>query len=356
MKIRLIGPRGNMGVGIHFSRFADTLKAMSGLGSIIEEISSSDNNALLAAAQQSQPDDINICFPSIDLSGHYRGTNIQWIVFESTRVPEIIMSTMLRADVVWVPSNWGRQILVDNGLDPQRVDVVPEGVDTMVYHPYFRPTSDSALKFLSVGKYEQRKSQKELLMAWNDAFGNDPAVKLMLKTFGFTDAEKKSKELVELIHSMKLTNVAVYWGGMTEVELSELYKSSDVFVLPTKAEGWGLPLIEAAASGLPVITTRHSGHVHYLEHIESSVLWVDYDMAPITCPDFQWCYPTSDGNFGSWAVPRVSSISKCLSTARNNFVALKQQAVDNALKIRSEFSWLCSADHAVAALRQRGLL
>ena len=42
-----------------------------------------------------QPDDVNICFVSIPLQDYFKGTNIQWVVFESTLVPPTVMSTML---------------------------------------------------------------------------------------------------------------------------------------------------------------------------------------------------------------------------------------------------------------------
>jgi glycosyltransferase involved in cell wall biosynthesis len=62
---------------------------------------------------------------------------------------------------------------------------------------------------------------------------------------------------------------------MTEAQLADLYRACDVFVLPTRAEGWGLPLIEAVAAGLPIITTMHSGHTEFLQHVTDSVLPVD---------------------------------------------------------------------------------
>jgi hypothetical protein len=86
------------------------------------------------------------------------------------------------------------------------------------------------------------------------------------------------------------------------------------------------------------------------------VIKVDWDLGTITCPEFRHFYPTQDGNFGSWAMPRVESIAQALQTARNNLVALKQQAVDNAEIIRTEFSWAKCADRVLKTLQNRGLL
>ena len=147
MKIRLIGPRNTLGVGIHFGCLVDALKQLHGLGPLVEEVNSTSQADMLAAAARSEPTDVNICFVSIDLQPYFRGTNIQWIVFESTRVPEIVMKTMMVSDLVWVPSDWGRQILINNGKPADQVDVVPEGVSADVYHPYVPKQSRSRMRW-----------------------------------------------------------------------------------------------------------------------------------------------------------------------------------------------------------------
>lgn len=356
MKIRLIGPRNTLGVGVHFSNVVDALKRLSGISDLIEEIDSTSENDMLGAASRSQSNDVNICFTSINLQPFFKGTNIQWIVFESTRVPEIVMNTMLVSDLVWVPSEWGRQTLISNGLQPHLVDVVPEGVDTELYHPYYTKIKDPITRFLTVGKFEDRKSHQETVLAWANAFGNDPGVELVIKTDHFVNVEVKQQAISDFLLRLGLTNIKPIWGKATQEQLVNLYKSADVFVLPSKGEGWGLPIIEAAACGLPVITTRYSGQEQYLNQIESSVVGVDYDLVPISCPEFQYFYPTADGNFGSWAKPQVASIAHSFLTAKENLTGLKQQAVDNAEIIRSEFSWARCADRAVKTLQMRGLL
>lgn len=355
MKIRLIGPRNNLGVGIHFACFADTIKQVSGIGHLVEEIDCFDQAAMLAAAETSADDDVNICFVSIDLQDHFRGTNCQWIVFESTVVPEIIMSTLIRADLVWVPSNWGQQVLVANGLPTNKVDVVPEGVDVLRYHSFGPRPRRSRVRFLTVGKFEHRKSQRELLTAWARAMAHRNA-ELVIKTFSFFDADARAQELLDLIKTLNLDNVGVYWGALEPDSMIELYKSADAFVLASKGEGWGLPLIEAAAMGVPVIATRYSGHEHYLKMIDSSVVPVDFDMVPVDCQDYRRCYPSANGNWGQWAQPRVASLAQALVHTYSNLYELQHLAAHNADIVRKEFSWCRSVDQALMSLQQRGLL
>lgn len=356
MKIRLIGPRNTLGVGVHFSNFADALRRVHGIGDLVEEIDSTSQEAMLAAAARSKPGDVNICFVSINLQPFFRGTNLQWIVFESTRVPEIVMSTMLTADLVWVPSAWGRDTLIANGLDPDRCDVVPEGVDADQYHPYYTRQDSSVTRFLTVGKFEERKSHMETVLAWASVFGQDPEIELVIKTDHFVNVEVKQQGLEEFLTRLNITNVRPIWGKLEPRAMTDLYRSADVFVLPSKGEGWGLPIIEAVAQGLPVITTMYSGQSEYLQHVASSVLPVDYELGPITCAEFQRFYPTRDGNWGSWAVPNIESLAQAMVAARDNIDTLKPQAQSNAGIIRQRYSWSACVDQALQTLQRRRLL
>ena len=356
MKIRLIGQRNNFGIGVHYANFATALGKLSYWGVLVEEISFTDESALLAAAARSEPNDINICFVSIPLQNHFRGTNIQWVVFESTRVPPNVMSTMLTADVVWVPSAWGRDVLLQNGLDSARCDVVPEGVDTDQFHPWHPPIDDGIFRYLLTGKYERRKSITETIDAWAQVFGNNPTFELSIKTNHIMNHEENKQKITEHVHGLGLTNVNVWYGNLSLSELSSLYQRHNVFVLPTKGEGWGLPLIEAAASGMPIVTTMWSGNTEFLAPIKNSVVPVEYDMVPIDCPEYQLFYPTEDKDWGTWAQPRAKSIAQALLYACDFFTELKTNAVTNSDVIRRDFSWAQCANTAMNMLQQRNLL
>ena len=355
MKIRLIGQRNNFGIGVHYANFSTALQKLSHWGPLVEEIPFDNHATLLAAAARSEPDDINICFVSIPLQHHFRGANIQWVVFESTRVPPNIMSTMLTADVVWVPSAWGRNVLIQNGLDPARCDVVPEGVDTDQFHPWHPPVDD-VFRYLLIGKYERRKSITETIDAWAQVFGNDPTFELSIKTNHIMNHEENTQKIAKHVRGLGLTNVNVWYGNLPTTEMSLLYQRHNVFVLPTKGEGWGLPLIEAAASGMPIVTTMWSGNTEFLAPIKNSVVPVEFDMVPIDCPEYQSFYPTEDKDWGTWAQPRAKSIAQALLYACDFFTELKTNAVANSDVIRRDFSWTQCANTAMKMLQQRNLL
>ena len=354
MKIRLIGQRNDSGIGNHYASFCDAIRQVRVIGDMIEEVDSTDQASLRQAVNESQACDINISFVAMNIHEHFRGHNVQWIVFESTKVPDHIMPVLHPASQVWVPSHWGRDVLIRNGIGADRIWVVPEGVDGKQFHPYGRETQnrDRPFRFLSVGKYELRKSFDETLQAFAQVFGNTPEVELVIKSSYFMNQDAKSQTLLKKINDLGLTNVTVIWGTVEHDRVADLYRSCDVFVFPTKGEGWGFPLIEAAASGMPIITVPYSGHTEFLNTIPDSVVAVDYVMAPIDCPEYQSYYPDPTGDWGSWARPDVYSIAQAMQHARINHQVLAERAMRNSARIRNQFSWTHSVDQALIAMER----
>lgn len=352
MKIRLIGQRNDSGIGNHYASFSDALCQVRIIGDMVKEIDSNDQPALQQAVNESQPGDINISFVAMNIHEHFRGYNIQWIVFESTKIPNHILNVLHPADQVWVPSHWGRDILINNGIDSDKIWVVPEGIDGKRFHPYGRQLykQNRPFRFLSVGKYEQRKSFDETLQAFAQVYGNTPGVELIIKSNYFVNQKEKSDALKQRIVDLGLTNITVIWGEMEHDKVADLYQSCDVFVFPTKGEGWGFPLIEAAASGMPIITVPYSGHTEFLNAISDSVIAVDYVLAPITCPEYQSYYPDPENNFGLWARPDVYSIATAMRQSRDNYQVLDERALKNSAVIRNQYSWTQSVDQALLAI------
>ena len=355
MKIRLIGIRNNLGIGRHYTCFADAIKRINGIGNLVEELNFQDLAQLNQAVQQSQPGDINISFVPMNIHEHFRGHNVQWTVFESTRIPSLLMNVLPLADSVWVPSEWGQETLIAHGIDPDRVAVVPEGVDTDQFHPYARPSNlGRPFRFLFVGKYEQRKSCNEVIQAFAQAWNNNPTVELVIKTNYFVDHGPTQADLEKYIQDQGITNVRVFWGEAEN--LTDFYRNCDVFVLPSKGEGWGLPMIEAAASGMPIISTFYSGHREYLQHISNSTIPVDYELGPIECPEYRRFYPEPGNNWGLWAMPDVDHLAECMVLSKTHWEFLAQNALTNSRVIRTQFRWANSVNSALNRLQNQGLL
>jgi glycosyltransferase involved in cell wall biosynthesis len=134
-----------------------------------------------------------------------------------------------------------------------------------------------------------------------------------------------------------------------------MYRTADVFLSAPRGEAWGLPIIEAAASGLPIISTMYSGHAEFLQTIQSSVIDVAWTLGAVDCDEYKGYYPFSDGDWGEWAVPSIKSLQDTMRFAYENHLNLAPKALANSAVIRREFSWNASADQAVEALESRGI-
>jgi hypothetical protein len=360
MKLRLIGQRNQLGGGTHFGELCDALKKIAFYSGLIEELDCFDKPAMEAAAAASGAQDVTIWFWNSEWITRFQGNHVVWGIFESDRLPQTYCD-YLRAHGkrVWVPSHWGRDVLVNNGIASSLIDVVPEGVNGDRYHPHLRRAvnrTGQPFRFLSVGKFEKRKGYEELLEGFRQSFANTNEVELLLKADYFIDFDAKKAALTALVDSMGLKNVRLFWGQWSAEQLLALYNYADAFVFASRAEGWGLPALEAAATGLPLVSTYYSGHTEFLRHCERSLIKIAHRLEPIKDPDFAKYWPSADGNLGQWAQPSATSIAAGLTLMRQNHELYRVEAQANSLRLIEKFSWSQSAHCALECLSAHGLL
>lgn len=99
---------------------------------------------------------------------------------------------------------------------------------------------------IAVGQFIYRKGFDILIKAWNEV---SPEYHLLIVGGG-----EKEQEYIKLIEEFNLGNVEII-GFKKKDELVKYYRASDLFILPTREDVWGLVINEAMASGLPIITT-----------------------------------------------------------------------------------------------------
>ncbi len=168
--------------------------------------------------------------------------------FDGWALRRLVPRSVRRAERVFTVSEWTKDDLVRRyRLEPDRVVVTPNGVG-----PEFSPEGprpDRRPYLLFVGALRPRKDpltalralgllggDLDLVMVGPDR-GLGPAVRAFVAGEGLADR-------VEVL------------GHVTQGELVELYRGAECLVLPTRFEGFGLPVVEAMASGTPVVSTR----------------------------------------------------------------------------------------------------
>ena len=171
-------------------------------------------------------------------------------------------------DIV-TPSHWCVPAYERFGIARSRIHVVPHGVDPDVHHAdaASRAVARAALDiedheqvFLSVGAMTPNKGIDLLLAAFARLVASEPDVRLVLKG---TDGLYPSRDLVKAALD-ELSSAArdavirrmTYTGGTySSGKMADLYRAADVYAAPYRAEGFNLPVLEAAACGVPVICT-----------------------------------------------------------------------------------------------------
>ena len=355
MKIYLFGQRNNLGGGTHFGGFADAMKSLAAIGEMVEEVEVSGKK-ISPICSQIHPNDVSVFFFPTLSEQFVKGTIIKWGIFETDNLPEDYVSYLKRSHLIWVPSQWAKTVLISHGLNSDHIHIVHEGVNPNIYHPYSRPKSSESnvFRFFMCGKKETRKGFDELLEGFKMAFEGDETTELHLKSDYFwggqAQSNAKQDELARQIDGLGLTNVVPVSGALPASHMALLYNNYDAFIFPSRAEGWGLPLIEAIACGLPVISTCYSGHAEYLAAIDGQFVKLDHQIEAISCPEFLQHWRAG----GQWAVASPDEIANKLVLMKEHYNSFQQHAMIASKFIRDHFSWRDAAEQAIHSLQSMG--
>lgn len=162
-------------------------------------------------------------------------------------------------DQLWVYSEWIRQHALEGGVDPERIRVVPLGVDPDVFVPHghrFDLPTHASFRFLFVGGAVVRKGIDVLLQAYCAEFGPDDDVCLVIKdspTNVFYADDSIRQQIRELAENPEMPEIILIDEHLSDRDLASLYRTCSVGVWPYRAEGFLVPALESLACGTPTI-------------------------------------------------------------------------------------------------------
>jgi len=168
---------------------------------------------------------------------------------------------------------------VINGVNLQRFSRDRNGTETQIKQKFGLTGSPI---YLTVGGIEPRKNSIKLIQAFAQVLVDFPNAQLVIAG-GATlfDYQTYRDDFLAIAKELDIAKSLIITGVLTDLELPTLYRCADVFVFPSAKEGWGLVLMEAIASGLPVITSNCSPFTEFLSNQQALLIDPD-DVEAIT--------------------------------------------------------------------------
>lgn len=274
---------------------------------------------------------------------------------ECDQVPPRWLDACRRMDEIWVPSSFSARVFTTSGFPPDRVRVFPLGVDTSRFHPGAPPLplpGGRRFVFLSVFEWTPRKGWDILLRAFTRAFTDRDDVCLVLKTHSNgPDYDASGRTIWACVQAMlqrdcrRPAPVLVLPEVIPQGQVPSLYRAADCFVLPSRGEGWNLPALEALACGVPVIATRWSGHLDYLNDDNAYLVEVEA-LEPARWPG----HPADEAyRGGHWARPSVEHLAHLMRWVYEHPHEALERAERGRRQVAEQLTW----DRCAASMLQR---
>lgn len=195
--------------------------------------------------------------------------------------PENLPATMTLAEATSVPlasggvsiitpSRWSRDGFARSGAKAARTHVIPHGVDPAIYKPAdnaararLREMNNVAEKtvFLHVGGMTFNKNIGALVRAFAALLKTHPTAHLIMKGTDSIYASHGSLDyelaMLGAASEAEVRRHMTYIGAdLTTPQMADLYQAADVYLAPYRAEGFNLPVLEAAACGCTIVTSK----------------------------------------------------------------------------------------------------
>jgi glycosyltransferase involved in cell wall biosynthesis len=164
-------------------------------------------------------------------------------------------------DIIYVNSNFYRNRWIDRGFSPDKLKVFPRGIDTELFNPkhrqpnYWSKKGSKGKVLLYVGRISKEKELAFLINVFKSLKSKKFPISLALVGDG------PYKEELE-----KMAPEAIFTGIITGKELGIAYASADLFLFPSTTDTYGNVVMEALASGLPVLVSDIGGPKELITH------------------------------------------------------------------------------------------
>lgn len=262
--------------------------------------------------------------------------------FELDQMNLMRMRSLSCLDLLLVSSKWAKEVVLPFYHGP--IGVVNLGVDTSIFKPV-GPRSDKVYKFFTIGKIEKRKCTELLPRIFESAFTPEDNVELhVMCDSPIPQIRQQMPAIREMFKNSKLGDkITMHPMKNTDYELANFIQGMDCGIFMTRAEGWGLPILQSLACGKHVITTDYSAQTEFCNTQNSMLVNI---IKKEVAEDGVWF----GGDCGHWAAIEEPQLQQCVQYMRH---AYNNRLVDNkeGTLTGQRFTWEASVKMLIEALR-----
>ena len=242
----------------------------------------------------------HIAYPHFFQASPLAKRTFTWVTSEFKRVQESAIATgekpwhaLPKAKSTFIAcSNWAAKGFLNSGAPKSKVVVVPCGVDTDIYHPGTpeeraetrrRLGWEGKFVVLNISAITLNKGIDLILKAVAKLAPRHPSLIASIK--GSDDLYASGtwlrgnlQRLAPDEQALLQGRIAYQGGSVSVLDIARLYRAADLYISPYRAEGFNLPVLEAAACGLPILCTRGGSTEDFVD--DSWCLKVDAKEVP----------------------------------------------------------------------------
>jgi len=252
-------------------------------------------------------------------------------------------------DELWVPSTFVRECYVRDGVHAEKVFVVPNGVSSNFFEevpPLPLPTQ-KRFRFLYVGGTIPRKGIDILLDGYTRTFTRTDDVALVIKDFGtrtFYRGQNFEEQIRWFQQQPDVPQIIYIGEELDDRQMNGLYRACHALVHPYRGEGFGLPIAEAMACGLPVIVTGAGAAMDFCNHERALLIPAEVEYFP---DNLVGDVETVSRPF--WAKPQRNAMEALMKEVYRNYDSARQVGERAARWVRENLTW----EHAARVAAER---